>query len=219
MSVRLIVFDLDGTLVDSLRDLAESANTLIVECGGAGAALEDEAVAKMVGDGAATLVSRAFAAAGIPQPPDALSRFLSIYDDRLLRHTRPYPGVPEALAALSKRTKVCVLTNKPLAATRRILDGLGLARFIDPRGVFGGDGPYPRKPDPAGLQALMTMAGVSPAATVLVGDSGVDLKTARAARVGICLVRYGFGFENIADDCGPDALVVDRPSQFAELLL
>ena len=86
----------------------------------------------MVGDGAAVLVARAFAAAGIEAPPDALERFVAIYRERLLRHTRPYPRIPEVLADLAQRAELALLTNKPLAATKDILDGLDLARFFGP---------------------------------------------------------------------------------------
>src|SRR5438874_8494910 len=115
MNSRLIVFDLDGTLVDSRRDLANSMNTLLAECGAA--PLPEETIGRMVGDGAAVLVARGFAAARVPAPPDALARFLAIYDDHLLDHTRPYDGIADALTALGRRADLAVLTNKPLAAT------------------------------------------------------------------------------------------------------
>ena len=207
---RLFVFDLDGTLVDSLRDLADSASELIVSCGGV--ALEPDTVARMVGEGAATLVSRAFAAARVQQPPDALSRFLAIYDTRLLNHTRPYEGTADTLKLLSSRASLAVLTNKPLAATRRILEGLQLSVFFNVDAVIGGDGPVPRKPDPSGLQSLCDRAGVAPADAVLVGDSQIDWQTARNAGTAICLARYGFGFREFPRDLlnGRERLI-DRP--------
>jgi phosphoglycolate phosphatase len=190
-----VVFDLDGTLVDSRRDLAEAANLVLEDAGGR--RLSEEAIGAMVGDGAAALVARAFAAAGVPPPPDALDRFLAIYDERLLVHTRPYPGIPEVLSALHQRLPLAVLTNKPGGATREILEGLDLARYFEQDAIIGGDGPFPRKPDPAGLRHLADRAGVSAADTLLVGDSLVDLKTASAAASSICLARYGFGFETV----------------------
>ena len=150
--IRLFVFDLDGTLVDSLHDLADSANELLTACGGP--PLEIDAVGRMVGEGAGTLVARVFAAAGIAKPDDALERFLAIYDDRLLNHTRAYPGIPETLASIAARASLAVLTNKPLIATRRVLDGVNLSRFFDPGSVLGGDGPLARKPDPVALETL-----------------------------------------------------------------
>jgi phosphoglycolate phosphatase len=189
--IRLFVFDLDGTLVDSLRDLADSANELLVSYGTA--PLETATIGGMVGDGAARLVARACAAVGIA-PRDALARFLEIYDARLLTHTRPYEGMPDVLATLGRGASLAVLTNKPLGATRRILAGLDLAKFFDEDAVIGGDGPWPRKPDTAGLLHLCERAAVTPAAAVLVGDSHVDWRTARDAGTAICLARYGFGF-------------------------
>src|SRR5262249_57693444 len=108
--------------LDSRRDLANATNALLVECGAD--PLAEELVGRMVGDGAATLVSRAFAASGFPPPNDALDRFLRIYGDHLLDHTRPYPGICEALESLRALRRLAVLTNKPLASTRRILHAL-----------------------------------------------------------------------------------------------
>ena len=208
---RLFVFDLDGTLVDSLRDLADSANELLVSCGGM--PLDAHAVARMVGEGAATLVSRVFDAANIEKPADALSRFLMIYDTKLLNHTRPYDGMEETLEALSSSASLAVLTNKPLAATRKILDGVRLSRFFDVDAVIGGDGPLPRKPDPAGLQRLCERAGVTASDAVLVGDSLIDWQTARNAGTAICLARYGFGFREFPrETLNGREQVIDRPT-------
>jgi phosphoglycolate phosphatase len=208
---QLIVFDLDGTLIDSRRDLANAINALLVECGAA--PLPDDRIGRMVGDGAATLVARAFDASGIARPADALSRFLAIYDTHLLDHTRSYPGIVDALDALGARAELAVLTNKPIGSTRRILGGLDLARYFADAAVIGGDGPLPRKPDPAGLQHLIARAGVTTESTLLVGDSAIDWRTARAAATRVCLVRYGFGFEGFSTaDLGPDDRVIDAPA-------
>ena len=213
---RLFVFDLDGTLVDSLRDLADSANELLVSCGGA--ALDSNAIARMVGEGAATLVSRAFAAAEVGQPADALLRFLAIYDTKLLNHTRPYEGMAETLKALSARAALAVLTNKPLAATWRILEGLQLSSFFEVEAVIGGDGPHARKPEPAGLHRLCERAGVAPSDAMLVGDSLVDWQTARNAGAAICLARYGFGFQQFPQETlnGHERLI-DRPTDLLQM--
>jgi phosphoglycolate phosphatase len=191
----LVVFDLDGTLVDSRRDLAEAAN-LVLEDSGA-LRLSEGAIGRMVGDGAAALVARAFAAAGVPPPADALDRFLAVYDERLLAHTRAYPGIPECLSTLRQRMPLALLTNKPRGATCEILEGLDLARYFEQDAIIAGDGPFPRKPDPAGLRHLAERAGVAAADTLLVGDSLVDLKTASAGGSAICLAKYGFGFETV----------------------
>ena len=211
---RLIVFDLDGTLVDSRRDLAESANALLEACGCR--PHSEEAIGRMVGDGAATLVARAFAEAHCPQPRDALERFLTAYNSRLLRFTRPYPGIPEVLAQLQRLATLAVLTNKPLSATRAILDGLDLERFFGER-VIGGDGLFARKPDPSGLVHLMVTENVAPDEALLVGDSLVDLRTGRAAGVPVCLARYGFGYETFpVEELSKEDRVSDHPADLVE---
>lgn len=187
---RLIAFDLDGTLIDSRRDLADSANQLIEELGGT--PLPEEAIGLMVGEGAGVLVRRSLEAAGVDQRPAALPRFLDIYEGRLLNHTRAYDGIPEAVRAARRHARVAVLTNKPARPTERILAGLGLRDLFDE--VVGGDGPLPRKPDPASLRALMDGAGATPATTLLVGDSTIDHETARRASARCCLATYGFGY-------------------------
>jgi phosphoglycolate phosphatase len=187
---QLVVFDLDGTLIDSQRDLAESANRMLASYGAD--PLPVEVVAGMVGDGAKILVERALAAAGVdPAEPHALGRFLDIYDEQLLVHTRPYAGVLDALDAAASLAPLGVLTNKPEGPTRRLLDALGFSPFL--RWVFGGDSGYPRKPDPSGLQSLIATAAARPDTTLYVGDSLVDVLTARSAGTRLCLARWGFG--------------------------
>ncbi|HEX3646615.1 MAG TPA: HAD hydrolase-like protein [Vicinamibacterales bacterium] len=195
MSIPLFVFDLDGTLVDSRRDIADAANALLVSCGAA--PIPDQRIGRMVGEGAAVLVARAFNASGVEPPADALSRYLALYDERLLNHTHPYDGIPTLLEALGSRATLAVLTNKPIAPTRRILDGLDLARHFPSDAVLGGDGPFARKPDPAALLHLVTRAKARAGATMMVGDSAIDLRTARAAGTRVCLARYGFGFDSV----------------------
>lgn len=213
---RLFVFDLDGTLVDSRRDIADAANALLESCGAA--RLPEDRVGRMVGDGAATLVARAFKASGVKRPPDALDRFLVLYHQRLLAHTRPYPGMIETLEVLAGRAKLGVLTNKPLGATLAILEGLDLARFFSPDAVVGGDGPFPRKPDPAGLQHVQTVSAASARVTLLVGDSIIDCRTARAAATPLCVARYGFGFESLpAETLSDDDRVIDSPRELLDL--
>jgi phosphoglycolate phosphatase len=216
LKFRLVVFDLDGTLVDSRRDLAESANELLGQCGAP--PLAEDAIGRMVGDGAATLVARVFAASNLPPPSDALQRFLARYNSRLLRFTRPYDGIPELLASLEPLTTLAVLTNKPLAATRAILDGLALLRFFNGR-VIGGDGPFPRKPSPEGLEHLIADAGAHPATAMLVGDSVIDWRTAQAAGAASCVARYGFGFDGFPVELlGKADRQIDRPAELPDLL-
>ena len=188
---RLIVFDLDGTLIDSRRDLADSANAVIVELGGS--PLTEDAIGRMVGEGAATLVRRAMAAAGLRDARTALPRFLEIYDTRLLHHTRAYDGIEDAVRRARALGRVAVLTNKPGKPSQAILRGLGLFDLFDD--LVGGDGPLPRKPEPDGLLKLIDDAGVTAAATLMVGDSAIDHETARRAGTRCCIVSFGFGFE------------------------
>ena len=172
----------------------------------------------MVGDGAASLIERACAASGIARPADALDRFLEIYRGRLLVHTRPYPGVGEVLAALGSRASLAVLTNKPLRATRDVLAGLDLARHFSDDAIVGGDGPFPRKPDPSGLQHLQSLAGAPAGSTLLVGDSLIDWRTAKAAGASICMARYGFGFEGFSlEILTSDDLTIDAPTDLLRL--
>jgi phosphoglycolate phosphatase len=207
----LIVFDLDGTLIDSRRDLADAANALIAERGGT--QLPEEAIGRMVGDGAAMLVRRALTAAGVPQDDTSLPRFLQLYDERLLRTTRPYPGMLGALAAIRSLGVLAVLTNKPLHHSEALLRALDLAPFF--ASVIGGDGPFPRKPDPRGLQHLMAEQGRSSARTILVGDSHIDAATARNAGSRFCLARYGFG---APDDAAPFEATVETAAELPAVL-
>ncbi len=213
--MRLVVFDLDGTLIDSRKDLAGAVNALLVELGRP--LLPEAAVAGMVGEGAGVLIGRALAATGADPAlaPAALQRFLALYDERLLDHTVPYAEIPELLSDLHGRVRLAVLTNKPGAATVRILEGLKLARYFDE--VIGGDGAFPRKPDPAALLHLMDRFGATPAETALVGDSPIDLDTARSAGVFACLARYGFGFR-FTDAELRGVIVVDSPREIAEII-
>jgi phosphoglycolate phosphatase len=214
--IGLVVFDLDGTLIDSRRDLADAANVLIREHGGH--PLDESTIVGMVGEGVDLLVSCALAAGGVPAvPPGAVARFMEIYGGRMLVHTRPYPGIPEALEAASRLAPLAVLSNKPRAASREILEGLGIARFF--REVYGGDAPFPRKPDSRGLCHLAEVAGRTPAETLLVGDSPIDLQTARAAGTPIALARYGFGYARVTPAMlTGEELFIDRPGEVPRLI-
>jgi phosphoglycolate phosphatase len=179
--------------------------------------LPTDAVTAMVGEGAALLVRRALVAAGLePDVEAALPRFLEIYDDRLLVHTQPYPGTREMLEALAPRARLAVLTNKPQHHSVRVLEGLALDRYF--ADVIGGDTPLGRKPDPGGLRDLMTRARAGPADTVMVGDSAIDRRTARAAGTRVCLVRYGFGFGSAAAELDGSESIADRASAIVGLL-
>jgi phosphoglycolate phosphatase len=208
----LVVFDLDGTLVDSRLDLAHSVNDVLAGYGSA--ALPVDQVAAMVGDGARMLVRRALEAASLDAPvDDALARFFGVYDRRLLEYTRPYAGIPEVVRAAETRAALAVLTNKPERPARRLLDAFGLAVHFT--WVLGGDSPFPRKPDPASLRHLMSQAGATECTTLLVGDSMIDVETARRAGVAVCVARYGFGHLRGGLTLRGDELVADSPAEVA----
>ena len=206
----LIAFDLDGTLVDSRRDLADSANELLADYGAP--PLSIEAVTRMVGDGARVLVQRALRASGLePDQPQALDRFLAIYERRLTLHTRLYPHVRDALDAIRDRAALALLTNKPGPHTRKLLDALDLTPYFT-AGIIGGNEGWPRKPEPAGLRHLISAAGTDAAHTLMVGDSMTDVDTARRADTRCCIARYGFG--DIAPNAlaDPAMLIADTPA-------
>src|SRR5690606_9325715 len=177
-------------------------------------------VTAMVGEGARVLVRRVLTAAGLVDTVDvqsALDRFLAIYDEHLLDETRIYPGIEEVLHAIDGRAALALLTNKPTHHTVRMLADLGIRpRFGE---VIGGDGAFARKPDPAGLLHLVASAGVPPGRTVMVGDSMVDVETARRAGTRVCVARYGFG--HLPDDLAgaPGLMEARDPADLAPLLL
>ena len=211
---RLLVFDLDGTLVDSVRDLAVAANEAIAAVAPGSPAVPLEAVVSYVGEGARLLVERCLRHAGLAVPPeDVLPVFFETYGRHLLDTTRLYPGVPEALDALSGAT-LAVLTNKPGDFSRTILEGLGVAsRFAR---IWGyGDVPA-RKPDPSGLLRLVDELGGDAAGTWMIGDSTIDVRTARAAGVRACGVTWGLDPAGVRASA-PDRLV-DSAAALASLL-
>jgi len=209
MAPGLVVFDLDGTLVDSTADLASSVNAMLAELAPGVPALPLPVVRGFIGDGAAVLIARSLARAGLELPVEqALPVFLAAYRQRLLETTQPYAGIPAALRELGDHT-LAVLTNKPGELSRMLLDGLGLsARF---RHVFGGGDLPARKPDPVGLRELMRLTGCGIRRTLFVGDSHVDVETGRAAHVPVLGVTWGLDPADLRA-AGPD-LLVDDPVQ------
>jgi phosphoglycolate phosphatase len=184
----IIVFDLDGTLIDSARDISDSVSEMVQSYGGPPLAASE--VVNMVGDGAPALVMRALRQAGIKPPAEeALTRYMQIYDRRLMNHTSPYDGIVESLGVVLERGPLAVLTNKPLGPSIGILEALGLRGFFTR--IIGGDGEYGRKPDPAGLLALQALAPGEQ--MVMIGDSPADWHAADAAKVPFVFARYGFG--------------------------
>jgi phosphoglycolate phosphatase len=187
----LLVFDLDGTLVDSAPDLQAALNQLLCERGRSPLSLAQ--VKLMIGDGVPALLARALAAGGADpaEAAAALPRFLKIYEATATNLTRPYPGVPETLRTLrgsGYRTAIC--TNKPQRATLAVLRGLDLLPAFD--GVAGGDRYPVRKPDPGHLLALIAELGGRPGAAAMIGDNENDAASAHAAELPLVLMRYGY---------------------------
>lgn len=205
--VRLVVFDLDGTLVDSARDLISGVNAM--RAAFRLPLLNDPTVMGFIGHGARELVRHALqdGGAGTPRSEEEIDRgvlaFREYYSAHLLDHTQPYPGVVEALDALRDRT-LAILTNKPLRFTLPILEGLHLApRF---RRVYGEDSLPTKKPDPAGMHALLREFGAAPEEAMMVGDSETDVLTARNAGTWMCGVTYGLSSHRLVE-YPPDLLV------------
>jgi phosphoglycolate phosphatase len=205
MSSDLLVFDLDGTLVDSQRDLADAVNATRAWMGLD--PLPSVTVAQYVGNGAPVLVQRALPDAGKEDWSRGLKYFLEYYRDHMLDSTVLYPGVREALDQLhAERIPLAVLTNKPIRFTLQMLEGLGIdLHFFR---VYGGNSFPEKKPDPAGLNALVAESGADRARTIMVGDSSVDVDTARNAGVQACGVRWGFQPETFVSS-PPDFLIDD----------
>lgn len=207
----VLCLDLDGTLIDSAADLAAALNALLAEEGLR--ALEVSEVKQMIGDGAARLVERGLAAAGAPVDDSApyVDRFLAHYAGAETAHTETYPGVRETLEALrADGWRLAVVTNKPEAPTRAILDALGLAPLFE--AVGGGDSFPVRKPDPGHLLGVLALLGAEPARAIMVGDNAHDVAVARAAGIPAVAVSYGY------PRMDPEKLGADRLiHSFAEL--
>lgn len=201
----LIIFDLDGTLIDSKRDLVQAVNATRAHLGLA--PLDDELIASYVGDGAPVLIRRVLGPqASEAEVERALEYFLGYYREHPLDHTTLYPGVEETLQELRERgSKMAVLTNKPVGISGAILEGLGVAPHFFR--VYGGNSFEQKKPHPIGVKTLLRESGVERLRALMVGDSGVDIKTARNA--GIAAVGCTWGFQ-------PDSLVAHPPDYLIE---
>ncbi|HET7295405.1 MAG TPA: HAD-IA family hydrolase [Vicinamibacteria bacterium] len=213
MRKRLVVFDLDGTLVDSSRDLATAVNAALQEVAPGAPALSLPLVRSLIGNGARNLIDGSLRQAGLSRRvEDVLPVFLRHYEACLLETTRLYPGVAEGLAALAGRT-LAVLSNKPGPMCRTILGGLGIAPLF---ARIWGAGDFPgRKPDPAPLQLLLADLGVSAGEALLVGDSAVDVQTARAA--GVAVVGVPWGLDPTSLESAPPDRILESLLELREL--
>ncbi|MFN7995591.1 MAG: HAD-IA family hydrolase [Bryobacteraceae bacterium] len=211
----LLIFDLDGTLIDSKLDLAHAVNATRRHMGME--PLEHERVYTYVGNGAPVLIRRVLGEQATEADVErALSYFLDYYRDHMLDYTVLYPGVREALDRFLERgVQMAVLTNKPVRISRMIVEGLGVGAHF--RQVYGGNSFDFKKPHPIGVETLMKECGVTPDRTMMVGDSAVDIQTARNASVRSCGVTYGFQPETLQQE--PPDLLVDRMEELADWVL
>ncbi len=220
--IRLLVFDLDGTLVDSRLDLIHSVNATLRHLGRP--ELDGDVIASYVGDGAPALVRRALGDTDDEKLlQTALDYFLGYYRLHKLDHTTVYKGIPEALAALAKppiqtqrdgfHRQMAVLSNKPVNPSRDIVRALGLADFFVR--IYGGNSFATKKPDPLGVRTILEETGVAAADALIIGDSSIDVLTGRNAGLWTCGVTYGFAPHSL-QEVPPDVLV-DNPIELGEL--
>jgi phosphoglycolate phosphatase len=226
--IKLVIFDLDGTLIDSRLDLVHSVNAALRHIGRA--ALPDDVIASYVGDGAPILIQRALGGETVPEETvrSGLQFFLSYYREHKLDHTTVYSGVSEALAAIqnlatgngngapageSEARKMAVLSNKPVVPSRAIVEALGLGGFF--RQVYGGNSFPTKKPDPEGAVKLLEENSVRPEEAVIVGDSHVDVETGRNAGLWTIGVTYGFAPHTLK--ASPPDVLVDTPAELMEV--
>jgi len=210
--VKALIFDLDGTLIDSKRDLVLSVNATLREMGRA--ELPEDLVASYVGSGAPVLISRALGgSAEAEELQRALKFFLAYYDEHKLDFTKAYFGVREALEEL-RGVPMAVLTNKPVNISVRILEGLGLAQFF--RAIYGGNSFATKKPDPLGANTILEEMGIVGARAAMVGDSEVDVQTARNAGMISAIVNFGFGRHD--RERYPADIYIDRMEELVALV-
>ncbi|MGH9704295.1 MAG: HAD-IA family hydrolase [Candidatus Acidiferrales bacterium] len=211
--VRVLIFDLDGTLIDSKLDLALAVNATRENCGLP--ALEHQRIFSYVGNGAPTLIRLALEE-GMSEEgvQEGLKFFLQYYREHMLDHTVLYPGVREGLERLAGR-EMAVLTNKPVRFSEAIIEGLDMARYF--RFIYGGNSFERKKPDPMGVEILLRDLRARPDEAMMVGDSEVDVKTARSAGIWACGVSYGLGSERLIEF--PPDVMVDSLSELPDYLV
>lgn len=211
----LVIFDLDGTLIDSKLDLANAVNATRAHLGLP--FMENDTVYSYVGNGAPVLIRKALGPEfSEEEVRSALEYFLAYYRDHMLDHTVLYPGLRNVLDRFqSAGVAMAVLTNKPVRFSQAIVDGLGLHAHF--RRVYGGNSFEYKKPHPVGVEKLLAECGAAREKTLMVGDSAVDIETARNANVKACGVTWGFQPETFAEH--PPDFLVDRPEELAEKVM
>jgi phosphoglycolate phosphatase len=217
-AIQLVIFDLDGTLIDSRLDLVHSVNATLRHM--KRPELPGDVIASYVGDGAPALIGRALGSEANDEKlvRSGLEFFLGYYREHKLDHTHLYEGIMEALAALENSPngqprQMAVLTNKPVNPSRAICEALGVSKFF--ARVYGGNSFPTKKPDPQGAQTILRELNVAPQETLIVGDSGVDVLTGRNAGMWTCGVTYGFAPHTL-QDAAPDVRL-DQPAELEEL--
>jgi len=211
-AVRALIFDLDGTLIDSRRDLIHSVNAMLIEMGRA--PLHEETISGYIGYGAPQVIGQALGGdASEEERERALKFFLGYYEDHKMDTTFTYPGVPEALEQLGPYP-MAILTNKPVRISVRILEALGLAKYF--RTIYGGNSFETKKPHPLGAQTILSEFSASPGEAILIGDSEVDVQTARNAGTLAASVNYGFGTHDRS--AHPADVYLDRLTELVPLL-
>jgi phosphoglycolate phosphatase len=217
-TIRLVIFDLDGTLIDSRLDLVHSVNAALRHIGRD--PLPDDLIASYVGDGAPILIQRALGGEAVDDAivRQGLQYFLSYYREHKLDHTTVYEGIREALASVQQSSngmprKMAVLSNKPVGPSRAIVEALGMGAFFTQ--IYGGNSFATKKPDPEGARKLLEESGVHPEETAIVGDSHVDVETGQNAGLWTVGVNYGFAPHTLKEN--PPDVLVDTPHELAQV--
>jgi len=219
-SIKLVIFDLDGTLIDSRLDLVHSVNAALRHIHRP--ELPDEVIASYVGDGAPILIQRALGGEAVDESlvRKGLEFFLSYYREHKLDHTTIYRGIHEALDAIQNSgngtpRKMAVLSNKPVNPSRAIVESLGLGGYFSQ--IYGGNSFATKKPEPEGALKLVSEAGVRPEQAAIVGDSHVDIRTGRNAGLWTIAVTYGFAPHTLEEEA-PD-VSIDTPEELSSIFL